>query len=261
MNTIIDESAGLNLHGVEMMAAGEDRKARDLFMDAIRKTAALMDRNITASKISGQTHTLTTEKNQNILPANSKFNSKRNQKERSSDPTNYSKPHSSRSFPFPCKFTEFELRRMKSGDAFYLYNQAIIFHPTPLPENKPDIANVDLTFYTAAIMFNLALCHHMKGIQTGKNTLLRKARVLYRKCSQLMKQYLEVVGGAHFLLLAVCNNQAHICYELTDATSFHGHISEVKKYISKRSHMLTTKNEFFLNVLISPQLFCTAPLA
>jgi len=267
MNRIIDKSAGLNLQGVEMMVSGDDRKARILFLDAIRMTTKLMDENTIVSRVSEQTHFVTTEQNQNhsmiTLPATAQFISKKEHAGKSGNTIHAksSKTPLSRSFSSPCECTEFELRRTTNGGDFYFYNQAVVFYPTPLLESESDIANVDLTFYSAVIMFNLALCHHMRGIRIGKNTLLRKARVLYRKCSQLMKQYLGFVGGVHFLLIAACNNQAHICYELADAASFHVHLSEVKKLISKHNHMLTMKNEFFLNVLISPHLFCAAPSA
>jgi len=260
MNTIIDKIERLNHHGVKMMAIGDDWKARKSLMEAILIATKILDKNKITTRIS----TTRTSKNQaqsRIRSTARKFASKQKQISSSGIPLpTTDSDHSINSFSSPCECTEIELERNTDG-GFYTYNRAIIFHATPVPENDLSIANVDLLFYSAIIMFNLALCHHIRGVRIGRNILLRKGGVLYSKSSLLMKQYLKCVGGTHFLLVAAFNNQAHICLEHANGAKFHACLLEVKKYMAKHSRILKFKNELFLNILMSTQLFCMAPSA
>lgn len=184
----------------------------------------------------------------------------------------------------PCKCTNINIHLAANQGNFFLYNKAIIFHPQKKAESisvtdyNDNIIyhnnNLDLTFYSAIIIFNLALCYHKIGNTTGKSVLLRKARVLYGKCTELMKSYSHSVGGTHYLFVAAANNQAHICYEHANVKC-HYYLSKVRKYLSRYSHLLLESslgpesspsaanfgNELILNLMMSPQFLSTAPTA
>lgn len=260
MNTIIDKLERLNHHGVKMMAIGDDWKARKSLMEAVLIAIKLLDKNRITTRISS-TRTSKKQAQSTVRSTARKFDSK--QKQISSTgiplPTTGSN-HSTNSLSSPCGCTEIELERNTDG-GFYTYNRAIIFHAIPVPENDLSIANVDLFFYCAIIMFNLALCHHIRGVRIGRNILLRKGGALYSNSSLLMKRYLKCVGGTHFLLVAALNNQAHICLEHANRAAFYACLLEVKKYMAKHSRILKFKNELLLNIIMSTRLFCMAPSA
>jgi len=260
MNTIIDKIERLNHHGVKMMAIGDDWKARKSLMGAILIATKLLDKNKTITRIS-TARTIKKQTQSTIRSTTRKFVSKTQQILSTGIPLpTIDSDVSTNSFSSPCECTEIELESTSDG-GFYTYNRAIIFHASPVSESDISTANVDLFFYSAIIMFNLALCHHRRGVRIGKNILLRKGLVLYSKCVLLMKRYLRYVGGTHFILVSACNNQAHICLEHADGAKFHACLSEVKKYMRNHSRILEFKNELFLNILMSSRLFCTAPSA
>jgi len=102
-----------------------------------------------------------------------------------------------------------------SDDRFFVCRQALTFAPdygtTP---GVCNISEVDLSFYSAVIIFNMALTYHQTGLQQGDSPLLlQNALQLYDHCRQILNTILSPPGDdTDMLKLVTLNNQAQIHY-------------------------------------------------
>jgi len=98
----------------------------------------------------------------------------------------------------------------------YVYDKPIVLQETSMSNDQESM----LTFYSAAVLFNLALACHQVG-RNGKESALKRAALLYRMSSQLLQncQANGVTGlGATPVILSLLalNNRAQIHYEHCD---------------------------------------------
>lgn len=90
------------------------------------------------------------------------------------------------------------------NEPFYVFNEALTFEAAP---------DMDLSLANAFVLFNLALCFHVRGkTENGTDSKLRKACHLYNLCENLLAPEESATNGA--LLVAVANNRAQCEREL-----------------------------------------------
>ena len=92
-----------------------------------------------------------------------------------------------------------------SGDDMFLY-----FHALTL-EAPNDLFPATLNTYSAVILFNLAILHHMEGIAQGRMMLMDKAHQMYQASLKLLSQQdLSHNDTVLLLHLAANNNLSQI---------------------------------------------------
>jgi tetratricopeptide (TPR) repeat protein len=98
-----------------------------------------------------------------------------------------------------------EIPDMESSDENYeVFNQAI-----HVPCNSRDESDLDIHVYSAAVIFNLALAHHRKGMN-GNEVYRVKALRLYSMVLQIIDDSLISFQTAATVKLATINNLAQI---------------------------------------------------
>lgn len=147
-------------------------------------------------------------------------------------------------------------------DSFYVFNKALIFNVTE---------EVDLGFYNAVIMFNMALAFHQHGLAFGQDNKLRKAIHIYGLCSKLLDG--DKTASSASLLMAAINNQAQVHYALSEYENARQVLDQLKACAEDAVATMDTEttnesspfqpqdmDEFFLNIAIT-QPPTAAPMA
>ncbi|CAJ1936615.1 unnamed protein product [Cylindrotheca closterium] len=114
-------------------------------------------------------------------------------------------------------------------DEQVFFRQAILM-PSDIDESSP----LDVFVYSAAVIFNLALVHHIQG---SKNKSARsKAQKLYAAIMRLLGDRVGHMQLSLLLKLACINNMAHIRYE-------NGEFDQVQDGLGQLSTLLKTTDQ------------------
>ncbi|CAJ1937690.1 unnamed protein product [Cylindrotheca closterium] len=115
-------------------------------------------------------------------------------------------------------------------DEHIFFRQAIM-----IPSDGDDTTKLDLHVYSAAVIFNLALAHHIQGSKNSRN----KAHKLYATIMKLLDERVGHMQSALLLKLACINNMAHIRFES-------GEFDRVQDGLGELSALLKTTDEVLL---------------
>jgi hypothetical protein len=143
-------------------------------------------------------------------------------------------------------------------DTFFVYNRALVLDSSPSN-------GVDLAFANAAILFNLALAFHQRGMTSCQAAKLRRAIPLYELAVRLVADVSSAQGA---LAIAALNNQAHIHRELcefNEACLVLNQVCELAEHVPNSSSAdafgAELFDDIFLNVTMSSQIPSTAASA
>lgn len=112
----------------------------------------------------------------------------------------------------------------------YVQSDCFVCHQ-PLLIDPPDaqtLCDRMITLYSAAVLYNIALCHHGEGLH-GHTREIRKALFLYDNCAILLR---EITGSTSlFVQILALNNMASCHYELADLDAANMKIREMAPII------------------------------
>ena len=146
---------------------------------------------------------------------------------------------------------------MDGVDTFFVYNKPLVF------EVKPQA--VDLGFFNAVIIYNLALTLHLVARRRGDNSKFRKAIHFYRLCFDLILA--DETASAKALLLAARNNSTHALLQLGEYEKFRQDLKSLEKDAERlvaRDQACTTffdahhLQEVFLNITLAQEPIAAA---
>lgn len=100
------------------------------------------------------------------------------------------------------------LRSFVQSDCF-ICHQPLLFDP---PDTHV-LCDRMITLCSAAVLYNIALCHHGEGLQ-GKTKEIRKAIRLYEHCAALLREVTDTTSA--FVQILLLNNLASCLYESAD---------------------------------------------
>jgi hypothetical protein len=108
----------------------------------------------------------------------------------------------------------------------YVYDHGIV-----IPGNVSDEeSETTISLYIAVVLFNLALTSHCRGTALGRDSLLKKASVLYTLVVDLLNRCTMAEDASTTILtLLALNNKAQIRYDQCDYVQF----IDCMKYISQ----------------------------
>jgi hypothetical protein len=115
-------------------------------------------------------------------------------------------------------------------DENIFFSQAII-----IPSDDDGSSPLDVHVYSAAVIFNLALAHHVQGSKNSQN----KAQKLYATIMKLLDERVGHMQSAVLLKLACINNMAHIRFES-------GEFDRVQDGLGQLSTLLKSTDEGLL---------------
>jgi hypothetical protein len=150
-----------------------------------------------------------------------------------------------------------EMPDFDSVGAFFVYNKPLVFECTPQV--------VDLGFFNAVIIYNLALTFHLAASRRGDASKFKKAIHFYQLCYDLIVSDDTASAGA--LLLAARNNSTHVSLQLGDYESFREGINSLEKDVGRLSAQGESFNtffdachlqEFFLNITLAQEPLAAA---
>ncbi|KAL3934078.1 MAG: hypothetical protein SGBAC_010126 [Bacillariaceae sp.] len=114
-------------------------------------------------------------------------------------------------------------------DEHIFFRQAIM-----IPSHDEESSPLDIYIYSAAVIFNLALAHHVQG---SKNKNARnKAQKLYSTIMKILDARVGHMQSALLLKLACINNMAHIRFE-------DGEFDRVQDGLGQLTALLKTTDE------------------
>jgi hypothetical protein len=128
-------------------------------------------------------------------------------------------------------FTTVEVPDKSSGESFF-FRQAIKM-PCDVDGDSP----LDIYIYSAAVIFNLALAHHVQA-HRSKSCMI-KAEKLYATIMKLLDDRVGNVQPAVVLKLACINNMSYIRYE-------HGNFDQAWEGLSELSALLKKTDKVLL---------------
>lgn len=100
-------------------------------------------------------------------------------------------------------------------DSFCIYNSLLVFDPHTSAPPAGLQTDYDVSYYSAVILFNLALVYHQKAVATGELTFYRAADHMYLKGLIILQNFPEYADvDMTALQLSIMNNQAHIHLKL-----------------------------------------------
>ena len=106
-----------------------------------------------------------------------------------------------------------------------------------MPCDEENSSPLDVYVYSAAVIFNLALAHHIQG---AKNTNARnKAEKLYATIMKLLDERVGHMQSALLLKLYCINNMAHIRFE-------NGAYDQIQDGLGELSTLLKSTDECLL---------------
>ena len=127
-------------------------------------------------------------------------------------------------------------------------------------KNRPSCAGCR-THHLMAVLFNLALCYHMQGLQGNKQVdLLSKALNFYRAAHALASTISPSNETGHVLMLATINNMGHIHALLHEKEEEQSCLLMMRNLIS--SYGLTPcMDGYYMNVVLCLGQKCHAATA
>ena len=100
-------------------------------------------------------------------------------------------------------------------DSFCIYNSLLVFEPHTSAATAGAQLEYDVSFFSAAILFNLALLYHQRAATTGELKFYRAADHMYLKGLVILQNFPEFADvDMTALQLSILNNQAHIRLKL-----------------------------------------------
>lgn len=196
MNPTFQQAARLNNEGVTALVEGNENEAISCFMMAVKTMKQLL-----------------------AMPCS-------NIEALQSDDTNDGESSTSSSFE---DFGTSEV----SGSCCHsscLFRQAI-----HLPCDEDDAHALNVYLYSAAVIFNLALAHHVQA-HSGNTAYMTKAEKLYATILKLLDDRVGHMQPAVVLKLACINNMAYIRFE-------NGNYDQVREDLSQLSNLLNTTDK------------------
>jgi len=108
----------------------------------------------------------------------------------------------------------------KDVECFCIYNSLLLFEPrTQIAPTAGVVMELDVSYYSSAIIFNLALLYHQRAAVTGSSKFYRAANSMYAKGLDIIQNFPQH-GDADMaaLKLSILNNQAHIHLQLVHSS-------------------------------------------
>jgi hypothetical protein len=152
------------------------------------------------------------------------------------------------------------------NDLFFIYNQPKLFGPSSGEDN---ISLDYLSYYVAVVVFNTALSHHRKALETGTTSAYRTAHWFYQHAKRLF----TVLLSGHtentelvILRMAVMNNMAQVEYEFHTYERFKVTMQEgvrpIMQDLTQRCHYLHFADDevFNINEISRNVLMVTPPV-
>ncbi|CAB9526780.1 expressed unknown protein [Seminavis robusta] len=143
-----------------------------------------------------------------------------------------------------------EMADFADTEAFFVFNKPLVF------EMAPQV--VDLSFFNAIIIYNLALTFHHVAVRRGDLNKLRKAVHFYQLCCNLIHE--DSTASAASLLLAARNNATHAYLKLGDYEKFREgmiHLQQDTANLSAQGSASLFEEqhlqEFFLNITLAKE--------
>ncbi|CAB9516604.1 expressed unknown protein [Seminavis robusta] len=147
------------------------------------------------------------------------------------------------------------------NERFFIYNCALMFQPVA----SPNFTQLDITLYSAAAIFNMALAYHQRAVQTAGSSsasgMLRIAARMYDQCLQIVRSLpAGIESDASALVLIVLNNRSHIYFETQNyekASAMLDHVQRLSRSMVRHNAVggpvLQTESfeEIALNVLVT----------
>ena len=220
----------LNNRGVAYLEKGNLNKAFTFFRYALRNTMTLLESNLEAPKRSMVQGTRRAWKNKGLQAFVT------------------SKPLTRR-VASPCEF---------------MYSQGITLLEEPDAYSLDDAVNMTVT--SSIVLFNLALLHHIKGLQESTSRYLVKAEAFYSRSYQLLVGTGLELGGSgnpviDLVSMALLNNAAHVGRELCHSERSQENFRKLMKLAVQvntttygdsaiSTFMEEAKNGFLLNAIV-----------
>lgn len=116
-------------------------------------------------------------------------------------------------------------------DKYYIYTHALVFASRP----GGGILQDDYALYSALVLFNIALAHHLQANKTHEDGALREAAYFYSMCLQILSSvepFCPNKGTVAPIKLAALNNLAVIHYEQGNARKAHSILKETYYLLS-----------------------------
>lgn len=154
-------------------------------------------------------------------------------------------------------------------ERFFVYNCALLF--STREEDRP-ISQMDITLFSAAAIFNIALTYHQRAMQVKSEKLFRTSSRMYGQAMQIMNSlatYSSLVADVNALRVIIMNNKSQILFELEDFEKAEQTLEDIRKlsrYLSSNDSNTTSilqegaYDEITLNVLTTAPP-STAPCA
>lgn len=150
-------------------------------------------------------------------------------------------------------------------ERFYVYSNALMF---TLEETRLFSSQMDITLYSAAAIFNMALTYHQRAMLARSTNVFRIAARMYDQCLQILRSLATPCGDVNTLRMIILNNRSHIYFELDEfekAAETLGDIRKLSRHLSRSGNTSTvlqerTFDEITLNVLTTAPP-STAPCA
>ena len=118
-------------------------------------------------------------------------------------------------------------------DSFCIYNSLLVFEPHASTATAGPQLEYDISYFSAAILFNLALIYHQRAANTGEFQFYRAADHMYLKGLVILQNFPEFADvDMTALQLSILNNQAHIRLKLGQTVETLGSASEEIRTIS-----------------------------
>jgi hypothetical protein len=157
-------------------------------------------------------------------------------------------------------------------EGFFVYHGALLFQPQSVT-GADTITQLDITLFSAAAIFNMALTYHQRAVQgrSSSANIFKIAAKMYDQCLQIVHS-LPLEQDVSALLMIVLNNRSHIYCEMGDfdlATQVLREVRKLSRFLAQQDAsqggtLLVLQDdvleEIALNVLVtSPP--ATAPCA
>lgn len=139
------------------------------------------------------------------------------------------------------------------SDYSYIYDRPLHLYP---PNDPSMICDSLLSFYSAGILFNLALASHLFGRTSGNERSIKRATVLYRMCLQLVQNCSDFGTAPRIMALLALNNRAQIHYEYCDYPQSRHCLKEMSKMLADSSFLQDSLSDsdvegLLLNVMLT----------
>lgn len=143
-----------------------------------------------------------------------------------------------------------DMQDLDSVGAFFVYNKPLVFGGNQQV--------VDLSFFNAVIIYNLALTFHVVASRRGDESKFKKAIHFYHLCYDLIVA--DDTASAVALLLAARNNSTHASLQLGEYEKFREGLKSLATNVDRLSARGESSTTFFDNRHLQ-ELFLNITLA